>query len=82
MRLALEEHPGKPLRVEDERSHACYVMITAEKYDRVVGLLGDEADLDSEDAIGAVAEAFFTDQCWDAPGMELYDEYDAHRPSA
>jgi hypothetical protein len=82
MRRVLEEHPDQPLRVEDEHSHACYVVIPAELYDRLAGLMGIETELDPEVAIGAVAEAFFTPECWDAPGMELYDDYDAHRDSA
>jgi hypothetical protein len=39
----------------------------------------DTSDFDPEEFLPLLHEAM--KEVWDAPGMKLYDNYDAHRPS-
>ena len=81
IRSALEQQPDMPLTVEDDRTHRSYVIIPVEEFEKVKALLYDDGPFDPDEAIAAVAETFFGPTGWDAPGMELYDDYDAHRPT-
>ena len=39
-----------------------------------------EEEFDIRDTYAAQFAAVNTPESWDAPGMELYDDYDAHKP--
>jgi hypothetical protein len=79
LRAALEQQPNRPITVEDDRTNHKYVLIPAETFEKVKGLLYDDGPFEPEEALAAVAEVFFSPEGWDAPGMEMYDNYDAHR---
>jgi len=76
-REALQREPGKPITVEDDQAQAFYVLLPLDTYQKVQALVsGDE--FDSDEFMPLVHEALADDI--DAPGMELYDNYDEHRP--
>ena len=78
MREALQQTAGQPVTVEDDQTHRHYVLLPLSLYQRVQLLFGDETfDVaDTYAAQSAVAGA----AGWDDPGMEVYDDYDSHRP--
>lgn len=82
IRQALHQHPGKPLEVEDDQTHLKYVVIPAETFQKVQALFDDDGDFDPSEAYPLLDQTFGGPEGWDAPGMEVYDDYDAHRPKA
>ncbi len=75
-REALQKEPGKPITVEDDQAQALYVLLPFDTYQKVQALVGGE-EFDPNEFMPLVHEALADDI--DAPGMELYDDYDAHR---
>ena len=61
---------GGAVDVTDDATHAPYVLIRKDVYERVKGLLED----DPREAYPAVDRAFA--EGWDAPGMDDYDQYE------
>lgn len=73
LRTALDQHPGEPLTLEDDRTHRNYVLIPAELFQRVRGILYDHDPFDITEtyaAQSAVAGA----AGWDDPEMDVYDK--------
>jgi hypothetical protein len=77
LRQAIDEREGKPVYVVDAERQKTYVLLSAELYDRIRGLFGDD-DMTPDDFLPATAAALR--DVLHAPGMEKYDDYDAHRP--
>ena len=77
MRQALAAHPGQPLFVEDAATKATYVLISEAAFQKVQPLIYDDSEPDVTEFLPLAHEALAVD--WDAPGMEAYDDYDAHR---
>ena len=77
-RHAIEEHGGAPVYVVDAASNASYVLIRAEQYEQVRPLFEDEEGHPRE--LYPHVEQSFRKAGWDDPAMEVYDDYDAHRP--
>jgi len=77
MQRAIAAHPGQPLLVEDSTTKATYVLIPESTYQRVQPLLYDDSEPDVREFLPLAHDAF--KDAWDAPGMEAYDDYDAHR---
>ena len=42
--------------------------------------LNEEDDFDIRETYAAQFAVMNTPECWGAPGMELYDDYDTHKP--
>jgi hypothetical protein len=82
IRQALHQQQGKPLEVEDEQTHLKYVMIPVETFQKVQALFYDDGEFDPSEAYPLLDQTFGGPEGWDAPGMEVYDDYDAHRPKA
>ncbi len=74
---ALRDAAGAPVNVVDPQTHAEYVVLRAEVYERVKSLL-EADDLSAEDKLRLLAESGRR-AGWDAPEMDDYDDYDAHR---
>jgi hypothetical protein len=68
---ALDAAAGPP-RVLDPRTNTPYVLVPADVYDRIQGLLGE--DFQPRDAYPAVDRAFA--EGWDTPQMDDYDRYE------
>jgi hypothetical protein len=68
-----------PARVRDPQTNAIYVLVLAERYERLQGLLAEDQDW-AGDAYAAAMEVFARDG-WDDPRMDVYDSLDPRRPS-
>jgi len=51
IRQALQQQPGKPLEVEDDQTHAKYVVIPAEAFQKVQALFYDDSEFDPSERI-------------------------------
>jgi len=78
MRSALQEHPGQPVTVEDDQTHRQYVLLPLDIYQRAQAIFADDS-FDVRDAYAAQS-AVAGAAGWDDPQMDVYDDYDAHRP--
>ena len=74
---ALNAQPGQPLLVEDPATRATYFLVPEAVFQRVQPLLYDDSEPDVNEFLPLAHQAFQKD--WDAPGMELYDDYDSNR---
>lgn len=79
MSQALEANPGQPLYIADATGASNYVLIPTSTFQKLQPLLYDAGEFDPDEFLPLVHEAM--KEIWDAPGMELYDNYDAHRPT-
>jgi len=76
LRSALDAE-GTPLRVVDTRTNAAYVLISAKAYDRVQGLLSENDDGLSDQAVARlIQENMAEDDALD-PLLESYQNYRA-----
>ena len=76
-RRALADHPGEPVELIDEVSHARYVLLPAEQFERVKALLtSDEFDVRETYAAQSAALAAAG---WDDPELDIYNDYDVHQ---
>ena len=73
---AFEEHGGAPLYLEDGANDR-YVLLRADQFEKVKGLLQSD-DLDPREVNRLIDDVMKED--WDDPAMDVYDDYDAHRP--
>ena len=80
-REALKKEPGKPITIEDDQAKAFYVLLPLDTYQKVQALVGGD-DFDIRETYAAQFAAVDTPECWDAPGMEKYDDYDSHKPQS
>ena len=75
-RQALDEHPGQPLTVEDSVTHAQYVLIQVEAYERLRKVIDyDASEPDPRDFYPAFAQAVENDLAND--GMVGYEANDS-----
>ena len=74
---ALAAQPDEPLELVDDLSHARYVLLPAEQFDRVKALLSAEA-FDLAETYAAQEAALGT-AGWDDPELDLYNDDDAPR---
>src|SRR5262249_35282203 len=79
----LQELQNSEPRIRDPQTGEVYVLLRAEVYERLKGMLGDEDW--TEDAYRAAMEVFARDG-WNDPRMNVYDELDprpdTHVPSS
>ena len=80
MRDALHQTAGQPVKVEDDQTHIEYVLLPFALYERVHLLFADES-FDVRDTYAAQS-ATAGAAGWDDPEMDVYDDYDAHRPKS
>jgi hypothetical protein len=69
---AVADHPGMPVRLIDPHTQGTYVLLPAEVYDQLLGLLGK--DFQPSDAYPAIDRTF--KEGWDDPKMDEYDRYE------
>ena len=77
-RQAIAAHKGQPVYVVDTELHTNYVLLPAEAWQKIRGLLGDD-EFSAVDA-SKVQSAVAGNSGWDDPEMNVYDDYDAHKP--
>jgi hypothetical protein len=76
LRQAIEERGGAPLYLVDATDNQ-YVLMRADQYEKVK-LLFEGDDLDPREIYPLIDEVMKED--WDDPAMDIYNDYDAHRP--
>ncbi len=76
LRHAIEEGGGAPLYIEDATNN-CYVLLRAEQFEKLKALF-EGGDLDPRAMYPLIDEAM--KEGWDDPAMDIYDDYDSHRP--
>jgi hypothetical protein len=76
LRKALADHPGEPLELIDEVSRARFVLLPAEKFDRIKGLLTTD-QLEISETYGAQIAALAA-AGWDDPELDIYNDYDTN----
>jgi hypothetical protein len=76
-RQVLAAHPGEPIELVDETTHARFVLLPAEQFERVKALLtNDEFDVRETYAAQSAALAAAG---WDDPELDIYNDYDANK---
>jgi hypothetical protein len=71
----LRHDPKGECRVSDPETRQEYVILRAEVYDRLKGLLYDDSDWTPEEQLRLIAESGKR-AGWDDPSMNAYDNYD------
>lgn len=69
-RQAIEQAGEQPVQVEDPETHASYVILKAEVYERLRAVF-DDADFDAREAYPLVWNVMKED--WEDPAMDVYD---------
>ena len=69
--------PDEPLQVDDDVTQTQYVLIRLDVFQRMQGVTYEDGDPDPRDFYPAFHAAVKDDI--DAPGMEVYDNYDSHK---
>jgi len=78
LRQALEQEGGSPVHLVDAATNVHYVIMRADQYERVKALF-EEEEFNPRELYPLVEESF-RKAGWDDPEMDLYNDYDAHRP--
>ena len=74
----LQQHGDKPMPVIDPVTHKVYVLLAGDIFERFKALLDDEP-FDVRDTYAAQS-ATAGAAGWDDTAMDVYDNYDAHKP--
>jgi hypothetical protein len=75
---ALDAQPDTPLRIVDPRTNTTYVLLPLDQYEKIKSLFEDDAMSDAEKRLQLAESGRRAG--WDDPEMDVYDNYDAHRP--
>jgi hypothetical protein len=78
MQRALEASGGGPVYVTDAEGRVTHVLIPAEVYQRLQGIIGDQV-FDVRETYEAQEKSLAS--IWDEPGLDIYNDYDLHRGS-
>jgi hypothetical protein len=78
LRQAFEERGGAPLYLADAMNNR-YVLVRADQFEKVKALIEGE-DFDPREMYPLIDEVMKED--WDDPAMDIYNDYDAHRPES
>jgi hypothetical protein len=76
-RRAVADHPGEPVELIDSTSHARYVLVPGDQFDRMRALLTSD-DFDIRQTYAAQSAALAA-AGWDDPELDIYNDYDANR---
>jgi len=74
LQQALAANPRTPIYLTDPLTSASYVLVPAQAFEKLRGLLADDSEFDPNEFLPLAQEAF--QDVWDAPGMEAYDQLD------
>ncbi len=77
IRQQLSEHPGEPVELVDDLSHARYVLLPAEQFELVRAQLSDDG-FSLADTYAAQEESLAKGG-WGDEQLDAYNDYDAHR---
>jgi hypothetical protein len=71
IRQAIEQAGDAPVQITDPETHAAYIIVKAEVYERMRALCEDFDVRDFYPVMNEVAAR----EGWDDPAMDIYDEY-------
>jgi hypothetical protein len=71
LQQALDAKPDEPLRFVDPRTRETYVLVRADVYERLFGLLYDDSEFSVRDAYPLMDEVA-ANEGWDDPEMDSY----------
>jgi hypothetical protein len=78
MQRAFDETRGGPVYVMDADGRVTHVVISADVYQHLQGLIGEQ-EFDVRDSYLAQERALAA--AWDDPALDIYNDYDAQRRS-
>jgi hypothetical protein len=79
MREALRDAARQPVQVEDEETHARYVLLPVDVYQRVRSIVQDD-EFDISETYAAQDSALAA--VWDDPELDVYENYDSIGPKS
>ena len=74
LRQAVQEHPNEPTRLLDPVTQQTFVLVRAEVYDRLRGLLYDDSEFAIHQAY-ALMDEVAAKAGWDDPAMDIYNDF-------
>lgn len=74
----LQQHGNKPVPVVDPETNAVYFLVPSDLFERLRNLFDDEP-FDVRETYAAQSEVAGK-AGWDDPEMDVYNDYDAHKP--
>ena len=80
LQKAVRASHGRPLRLTDPETHAEYVLLQADTYDQLHGLLSSTPLLTPDERRAVLLQAGLR-AGWDDPEMDIYNERDPRRQS-
>jgi len=80
LQQAVRTSQGQPIRLADPEMNTEYVVLPAEIYDQMQGLLYDDASLTNDEQQNLLIKAGLR-AGWDDPEMEVYNDLDPRRES-
>jgi hypothetical protein len=78
LQQAVRASHGRPLRLTDPETHAEYVLLHADMYDQLQGLLSDTPLLTPDERRVVLMQAGLRAR-WDDPEMDVYNDLDPRR---
>jgi hypothetical protein len=78
LQQAVRASQGRPLRLTDPETHTEYVLLQAEMYDQLHGLLSDDIPLTPDERRAVLLQAGLR-AGWDDPEMDVYNDLDPRR---
>ena len=78
LQQAMRASQGRPLRLTDPETQAEYVLLQADMYDQLHGLLDNETPLTPDERRAVLIQAGLR-AGWDDPEMDVYNELDPRR---
>ena len=80
LQQAVRASHGRPIRLTDPDTHAEYVLLQADMYDQIHGLLYDETPLTPGERRAVLIQAGLR-AGWEDPEMDVYNGLDPRRQS-
>jgi len=78
LQQAMRASDGRPLRLTDPETQAEYVLLQAEMYDQLQGLLYNDTSLTPDEKRTVLIQAGLR-AGWDDPEMDVYNDLDPRR---
>jgi hypothetical protein len=78
LQQAVRASHGRPVRLTDPETHAEYVLLQADMYDQLHGLLDHETSLTPDERRAVFIQAGVR-AGWDDPEMDIYNDLDPRR---
>ena len=78
LQQAVRASHGHPLRLTDPETHVEYVLLQAELYDQIHGLLDNDSPLTPDERRAVLIQAGLR-AGWDDPELDVYNDLDPRR---